>query len=116
MSYLHLLAVQESYQRVPETCPAVYAQATKHLYAFTKWVDTRFEDKLTDPERSEIAGQINAKVTALLESFKELGSVRLRTALIHEIENNLRLSLSKERLEQIEAGADPEASSPFNQV
>lgn len=108
---VHKLAKAEAFHRVPETCPAVYQAATKHLYAFTKWVDVRFAEKLTDHERNEIAGQINAKITDLLESFKELGSVRLRDALVTEIENNLRLSLSQERIDRIEAGEEPEATT-----
>lgn len=107
-SRIHQLAKAEAYQRVPETCPAVSAAATKHLYAMTKWVDTRFAEKLTDHDRSEIAGQLTVKINDLLESFKELGSVPLRTALITEIENNLRLNLSQERIDRIEAGEEPE--------
>ena len=110
MSNLHRIAKAEAFERVPETCPDVYAASTKELFKMTKWVDTRFAEKLSDHERSEIAGQINATITNLLEAFKVNGSMKLRKALIQEIEHGLRLSLTQDRIERIEAGEDPEST------
>lgn len=110
MTRIHRLARAESFERVPETCPDVYQAATKALFGFTKWVDTRFAEQLTEHDRNEIAGQINKRITDLLEEFKTVGTVRLRTALITEIENNLLISLPEDRIKRIEAGEDLEAT------
>jgi hypothetical protein len=114
MNALHRLARSESFHRVPETCPAVYEAGTKAIYSITKWVDTVFAEKLSENDRNQIAGQVNAHVTTLLETIKEQGTVLLRTALIAEIEQNMRLSLTQERIDRIEAGENPEDTLQHN--
>lgn len=110
MTRLHQLARAEAFQRVPETCPELQATGTKVSFKLSSWIDSRFHDKLSEGERSEIAHKIGATIADLLDAAKDHGTAPLRAALVTEIENNLRLSLSPERIARIEAGEDPEAS------
>lgn len=110
MSRLHHLAKAEAFHRVPETCPELHTGGTKVAFAFCKWIDARFHEKLTDAERTEIAHKNGEMIADLLEIAKDSGTRPLRDALVREIEQNMRLSLSQERIDRIEAGEDPEAT------
>jgi hypothetical protein len=111
MTQLHRLARAEAFCRVPETCPEVALATTQMSFGFTKWVDTVFAEKLTEAERSDVAGQFNVRLNQLVADIRELSTDRLRVALVWEIEQNLRLSLSQERIDRIEAGEDPEQTA-----
>lgn len=105
---LSRLALSESFERVPETCPRVLEESTRLSFKFDRWLDQRFADKLTEGERNEISKAKDELLADFFEASKQHGVLLLRRALAKEIELNFRLSMSPERVAHIEQGGDPE--------
>jgi hypothetical protein len=61
-SRLHKLARAEAFHRVPETCPELHTHGTGVSFKLSSWIDSRFHDKLSEGERSEIAHKIGASI------------------------------------------------------
>ena len=114
MSRISQLALKLSYERVPETCPALHTAAVKAIAEFSHWAaKTRWFDKLTRSERHEFENRVTAFSARITDGAKEDGTVLLRAALVREIEDHLLTGISAERIASIEAGEDLNVSELF---
>lgn len=110
-SRIHQLARKLSFARIPETCPQVHGAGTAAIGKFHAWLERRaWIDKLSDKEAKALEERVGELAADFLQGAKENGTMPLRAALIAETEENLRLRLSAERVAQIEAGDDLQAS------
>lgn len=107
------LAKRLSFERVPETCPAVHTAGVKAIADFSGWVLRQsWSHRLSRKEITSLETRFGDLVADVMEAAKDGGTRPLRAAFVREIEDRLRLHMSEADIARVEAGEDPERLLP----